>query len=262
MKSSFKPLTFLNGVFIYFILFYSGTLFAETYQESYQVKIGGKLSIQTDAGSIKITTHNQPNIELQVKIESRDGDKFSYKHELNDGDLTIIGETEKKNAWVRNLRVEFDLVIPKEYNVDLNTSGGALSIEDLTGELHARTSGGSISVGNVTGDVKLHTSGGSISTDTITGNLDAHTSGGSIRITIDKQLTEDAKLTTSGGSITAYLMANIQADIYASTSGGKVKSDFDIDGKVKKMSMKGKINGGGPKLTLKTSGGSIKIKEL
>ena len=110
--------------------------------------------------------------------------------------------------------------------------------------------------------MKLHTSGGSINTDAITGNIDAHTSGESIKVTINKQLTEDDKLTTTGGSITAYLISNIQLDINASTSGGRVKSDFKIDGKVKKMSVKGSINGGGPILILKTSGGSIKIKEI
>jgi carbon monoxide dehydrogenase subunit G len=117
-------------------------------------------------------------------------------------------------------------------------------------------------VGNIVGNVELHTSGGSINTDTVTGNLNAHTSGGSINVTIDKQPTEDAKFTTSGGSITAYLISDVQLNISASTSGGRVKSDFDIDGRVKKMSVKGSINGSGPKLTLKTSGGSIKIKEI
>lgn len=262
MKSTFKLSTFLNGVLIYLVLFYSTALFAETFKDTFVVKPGGKLTIQTDAGSIRIATHDQPNIELTVKIENREGDEFSYRHELTDGNLSIFGEIERNNNWVRNLKVEFDLLIPKDYNVELNTSGGALSVKDLTGELKARTSGGSINIGNITGDVKLHTSGGSISTDTITGNLNAHTSGGSINVTIDKQFTQDAKLTTSGGSITAYLISDIQADIYASTSGGRVKSDFEIDGIVKKMSVKGKINGGGPKLTLKTSGGSIKIKEI
>jgi hypothetical protein len=223
--------------------------------------LGGQLTVQTDAGSIRVETHDEATIELRVKVENREGDEFSYHHELTDGNLTIIGEIEQNKGWVRNLKVEFYLLIPKNYNVKLNTSGGSLSIEDLIGKLNVSTSGGSINVGNIVGDIKLRTSGGSISTDSITGNIDAHTSGGSINVTIDKQLTKDAKLTTSGGSITAYLMSDIQIDIYASTSGGRVKSDFEIDGRVKKMSVKGSINGGGPKLTLKTSGGSIKIKE-
>ncbi len=262
MKSSIKLTTYLNAVLVYLILFYSTSLFAETFTETFDVNLGGQLTVKTDAGSIKIETHDEATIELRVKIENQEGNEFSYRHELSNGNLTIIGEVERKRSWVRNLKVEFNLLIPENYNVELNTSGGSLSIEDLTGELNASTSGGSINIGNIVGDVKLHTSGGSINTDTVTGNLDAHTSGGSIKVTIDKQLTEDAKLTTSGGSITAYLIPDIQIDINASTSGGRVRSNFEIDGKVKKMSVRGSINGGGPKLTLKTSGGSIKIKEI
>lgn len=262
MKNSIKLSAYINAVLIYFVLFYSSTLLAETHTETFDVKLGGTLTVQTDAGSIQVETHDEPTIELRVKIENREGDKFSYRHELSDGNLTVIGEIEEKQSWVRNLRVEFNFLIPKDYNVELNTSGGSLSVEDLAGTLNARTSGGSIRVGDITGDVKLHTSGGSISTDTITGNLDAYTSGGSINVSVDKQFTEDAKFTTSGGSITAYLIPDIQMDLSASTSGGRVKSDFEVDGRVKKMSLKGSVNGGGPKLTLKTSGGSIKIKSL
>ena len=262
MKRTIKLISYVYAILLYVALFYSTSLFAETFNETFNVNLGGQLTIQTDAGSIKIKTHDEETIELKVKIENREGDEFSYRHELTNGNLTIIGEIERKQNWVRNLKVEFNLLIPKNYNVKLNTSGGSLSIEDLNGELNASTSGGSINVGDIIGDVELHTSGGSISTDNISGNLDAHTSGGSIKVTIDKQLTKDAKLTTSGGSITAYLIPDIHIDIHASTSGGRVKSDFEIDGKVKKMSVRGSINGGGPKLTLKTSGGSIKIKEI
>lgn len=262
MKSSIKLATYLNAVLVYFILFYSTSLFAKTFTETFDVNLGGQLTVKTDAGSIKIETHNKATIELRVKIENREDDEFSYRHELSNGDLTIIGENKHKQRWVQNLKVEFNILIPENYNVELNTSGGSLSIKDLDGQLNARTSGGSISVDNIIGDVKLHTSGGSINTETISGNLDAHTSGGSINVTIDKQLTDDAKLTTSGGSITAYIIPDIQTEINASTSGGRVTSDFKIDGKIKKMSVRGSINGGGPKLILKTSGGSIRIKHI
>ncbi|WP_339724092.1 DUF4097 family beta strand repeat-containing protein [uncultured Paraglaciecola sp.] len=262
MKITIKPATYLSAVVLYFILFYSTSLFAKTFSDTFNVNLGGQLNVQTDTGSIRVATHDETTIELRVKIENRQGDEFAYRHELIDGNLTIIGEIEHKKGWVKNLKVEFDLLIPKHYNVKLNTSGGSLAIEDLVGELSANTSGGSIKVGNIVGDIKLRTSGGSITTDNISGNIDAHTSGGSINVTIDKQLTKNAKLTTSGGSITAHLISDIHLDIYASTSGGRVKSDFEIDGKLKKRSVKGSINGGGPKLTLKTSGGSIKIKEI
>jgi hypothetical protein len=262
MKSFSRTSIYIQALVIYAVLFYSASLFAKTDTQTFDVELGGTLTVRTDAGSIDIRTHDQAVIELRVIVENREGDEFTYRHELSDGDLTVIGEIEGRNNWVRNLKVEFKLTIPTDYNVNLDTSGGSLEIEDLSGNINAKTSGGSISVGNIVGDVQLDTSGGSINTDTITGNLDAHTSGGSINVTVDKQLSEDARLTTSGGSITAYLIEDIQIDIDASTSGGRVKSDFTIDGRIKKQSVKGSINGGGPKLTLRTSGGSVRIKSL
>jgi DUF4097 and DUF4098 domain-containing protein YvlB len=167
-------------------------------------------------------------------LKNREGDTFSYRHKLSNGNLTIIGEIEKKQNWVPNLKVKFKLLIPENYNVELNTSDGSLSIEDLIGKHNARTSGDYINVDNIVGDMKLHTSGGSIHTDTITGNLNVHTSGGNIKVTVNKQLTEAAKFITYWGSITANLIPDVQLNISISTSGRSVKSDFEIDAIVKK----------------------------
>jgi DUF4097 and DUF4098 domain-containing protein YvlB len=98
--------------------------------------------------------------------------------------------------------------------------------------------------------------------DAVSGNLNAHTSGGSIRARLDKQPTGDNELSTSGGSIKVYLFAEIKLDLSASTSGSRVKTDFDIDGRVDKQSIRGTINGGGPRLRLSTSGGSVRINQL
>lgn len=262
MKNLIKVLSCSKLILLCFILFHTNALLAKTYTESFNVKHGGSLDIQTDVGSIDIRTHKHPSIELTVKIESNDEDKFTYHTELSKGNLSIVGKLPAKRHWIKNLRVKFELTVPENYNLELHTSGGSLSIEDISGQVNARTSGGSINVGNITGNVKLKTSGGSISTAAIAGNLNAHTSGGSIQTIINKQLSDDAKLTTSGGSITAELIEDIQIDLYAATSGGRVRTDFTVDGSVKKQSIKGKINGGGPKLTLTTSGGSIKINSI
>ena len=55
----------------------------------------------------------------------------------------------------------------------------------------------------------------------------------------------------------ATLTAQIQVNLKASTSGGQVSSDFLVNGKISKR----KIDGGGPKLILHTSGGSVKIRK-
>jgi hypothetical protein len=81
-------------------------------------------------------------------------------------------------------------------------------------------------------------------------------------MTIDRQLTKDAEISMSCGSITAHFIPDIQVDINASALFGRIKSDFEIDTIVNKMSVRGSINGGRPELTLISSGGSVNIIEI
>ncbi len=235
---------------------------AETLEKSFDVSPGGTLYLKTDVGSLEIETHDEDTVLLDFEARGDSAEEFELEYEVDGADVKIIGELEHRRGWNRDIRVKFNLTVPKTYNLDLNTSGGSIKIDDLVGFIDANTSGGKITVGNVHGRVDLHTSGGSIRTKAIHGPLDAHTSGGSINVTFAEQLSESATLNTSGGSITAYLVEDIKIDIDASTSGGRVRSQFEIDGRVKKQSVRGEINGGGPKLKLHTSGGSISIKSI
>ena len=200
----------------------------------------------------------------------------------------------------KNLRVKFLIDVPQKYNVDLKTAGGSISVEDLEGKVKSRTSGGSldfgrikgpvygvtsggsinleacsvsaevktsggsISIGHVTGNVLAKTSGGSIHVEEVLGTINASTSGGSVKVNISKQPKDDCKLTTSGGTVTAYLVKGVKLNINAKTSGGRVRTEFPVTvkGDLSKRSLVAELNGGGPELYLRTSGGSIYIKEL
>lgn len=149
-------------------------------------------------------------------------------------------------------------------NVSGHTSGGSIKLEACTGDAEVNTSGGSISIGKVQGEVKARTSGGSISVEEVMGTVDAVTSGGSVSASISRQPGGDCTLKTSGGSVVVKLAGDIKVDLDAKTSGGSVSSDFSVEGRSEKhhRALSGKINGGGPLLYLRTSGGGIRIKEL
>lgn len=146
---------------------------------------------------------------------------------------------------------------------DLHTSGGSINIDGAGGAIDAKTSGGSISIADVDGTVDAQTSGGTIRLREIAGAVNAKTSGGSIEAEVLGQPKEDMRLQTSGGSVTIHLDDDVRADLDAKASGGSVSTDFavTIRGTVKKTQLQGEINGGGPLLTLRTSGGSVKIRE-
>ena len=233
----------------------------EKMEQSFDVQSGGTLYLDSHSGSVDIVSHSSDTVEVRVEKKGGSADNFEVSFSQDSDDVRVIGKRQNR-LFGGYQSVRFLVKVPEQYNVDLRTGGGSIDISDLNGKVDAHTSGGSIKLGQIVGDVDIKTSGGSIRVEEVAGNIDAHTSGGSVKAKLSQQPTADCRLTTSGGSVTAYLSPSIAVDIDASTSGGRVSSNIDVNGKIKKRSIKGTINGGGPRLTLKTSGGSVSIKEI
>jgi DUF4097 and DUF4098 domain-containing protein YvlB len=143
----------------------------------------------------------------------------------------------------------------------VDTSGGRIDATDGNGSLEARTSGGSIVVRNFGGDAKVETSGGRLSFENINGKIFGRTSGGSISAKLKSPVPGDVNLETSAGSIDLMVPADAGLDIEAEASSGRVTSDLPFTGtRTDRDSMKGKINGGGKSVVLRSGAGSISIK--
>jgi len=198
------------------------------------------------------------------------------------------------------VEVAFVVTVPERFDVGLRTSGGNLRVGNLTGTLTAKTSGGNITLERVDGAVeantsggnislregtaraKLHTSGGNIRVDQAAGPVEATTSGGDLLLNSVANLvlaktsggdvsavittppTADTTLSTSGGNVSVRLPADAKFRLDASTSGGSVNATgltiTLAQGGVGKSRLVGDVNGGGPVLKLRTSGGNIRVR--
>jgi hypothetical protein len=147
---------------------------------------------------------------------------------------------------------------------DIHTSGGSIVIGETSGPIEAGTSGGSITIRHSGGEVKARTSGGGIHIEQAFGAVDASTSGGSIRASFATQPHSPSRLATSGGNVTVSIGPSVALDIDAHTSGGEVDTEVPVMmvGSHNENTLVGKINGGGPQLVLRTSGGGIRVKKL
>ncbi len=237
---------------------------AKTYNEELQVSSGGKLTLETDVGAIDIDTHAKDTVLVEVEISGKDEDNMRVDIKKSGDNVSINGDLDRSGFGFgsTSIRVTYKVTLPESYNIDVDTSGGSIEVEDLKGTVNAHTSGGSISVEDVEGDVSIKTSGGSLDLENIIGEINAKTSGGSIKLKLPNSQIQDTKVKTSGGSITAYLAKDVAVDLSAKTSGGRVSSEFAVKGDIEKRAINGTINGGGAKLVLKTSGGSVRIKEI
>lgn len=198
------------------------------------------------------------------------------------------------------VQVDFLVTVPTRFSADVRTSGGDVKVGSLAGTVKAHTSGGDIRLDRVDGDVTAHTSGGDITLREGTARakvhtsggdiliekaggpveagtsggdiiirsaaniISAHTSGGDVHATLTGPLTADCSLGTSGGDVTVEFPRTAALRLDANTSGGDVDATgltITIEkGAIGKSRLVGSVNGGGPLLKLRTSGGDINVR--
>ena len=266
-------------------LLMAGPLLAAGLQRSFDVRSGGDLVIDAGGARVEIETGGDgATVEIRRRDDTENEILDDYKIDfIHDGDQLRI-EVERKRRWrfwSRERELLIRVRIPSIFNVDVRTSGGSVVIADLVGTLKARTSGGSVKLADISGRVDASTSGGSIDIDSVSGPvtartsggsikvgevrgpIDASTSGGSVRAYISEPPGAASKLSTSGGSVVVLLNEGVGVDLDARSSGGRVATDFDVlvapNTSGSRGVLVGGINGGGPDLVLRTSGGGIRI---
>lgn len=283
-------------------------------EKTFPVSGTGTLRLETHGGSIQVLPSNDSVVRITARQKVRadrddEADRLLEKLELtfeqNGDDVRAVAKYEShplgfhSGSWPP-VQVDFVATVPASFATELRTSGGGITVGDLTGKANARTSGGSIKLGRMGGEVsartsgggitvaeargpaevrtsggsikvgrvaapaKLSTSGGSITIEAVEGALDARTSGGSIRAGITGSLQEGCTLSTAGGSVQVTVDQKAAFQLDASSSGGGVNAKglaltLEKSGRERNR-LAGAVNGGGPPLKLRASGGGISIR--
>jgi len=299
----------------------------DSFRKSLPVESSKKLSLTVDFASIRVEGGATNNVELEAFFSGNPPSRkefdrmmadFDFDIQRSGSDLRVKGEFKQgwksvslfgnfghrychngkclEYEWLR--RMEIRARVPSQFATDLRTSGGSITVGDLSGEATARTSGGSLQFGHIDGPLNgetsggsitllsgkgraiVHTSGGGIRIDDMAGEVEAETSGGSIEIMRTSgrvtartsgggihigEAANAIDAETSGGGITVAMRSSSKFDLDAATSGGGVTSEFQVIGDVNNSRhdhIRGTVNGGGPLLHLRTSGGGIHIRRV
>lgn len=224
----------------------------------------------TSGGSIKVegVPSNEARLEIYIRsnngktlskeeIESRLNANYDLKVDVASQKLSVITKTKNRWSGKNALSISYRIFIPKNTTTNLQTSGGSISLDNLSGNQDFQTSGGSLSVNNVSGRINGQTSGGSISLKNSSDEIRLVTSGGSIKA---ENCKGNIRLVTSGGSLK---LNDLNGNISASTSGGSVEAN-NITGDLVAKTSGGSVrmNGLACNLETATAGGSIDVAFL
>lgn len=225
--------------------FLTKSLSNESFKDAYVRTSGGSISVtgvNTSEARVEVyvSPNNNKNDLSKEEIQQRLTEMYDLEIGVANNKLMATAEPKERiTDWKKALNISFKLFVPTNVSTDLSTSGGSISLVNLSGNQEFSTSGGSLNVDNVSGKINGRTSGGSIHLKNSGDDIELSTSGGSI---IASHCKGKLRLSTSGGSLH---LEDLEGDISDNTSGGSIQ---------------GRNIGG--ELVSHTSGGSIHLSDL
>lgn len=242
----------------------------ENVTKQFDARADGKLIVDVDCGTIDIAPGADGKVaieahrEITSANEEREKEYFAATPLLisQDGEtITIRAQrNEQHHSWSWNGNVTMDarytVRLPKSFNVDLHTGGGAIIAGEITGtmkaktnggklrfngwhgSIEAKTNGGNVEISGCAGPTQLATNGGKIEVNDGSGSLDAKTSGGSVEV---RNQAGDAIVQTSGGRLK---LDNVSGNLVGKTSGGSITAVLarSVPGDVKLETSAGSID--------------------
>jgi hypothetical protein len=278
-------------------------------EKKFVVKPDGLLSFDADLAHGQVETGDFESVRVQFmsyfKVETTEEvedlqNKLSIEMSQTGNTVKVTVKFADQNQANRDkIRLNFKVAIPRKFNLEMRTGGGArvddidgtvkvsalggsLTMGNVSGSLTAASKGGSLTIGNVGADLEARCEGGMTTIGRVNGRvlltaeggsvwikeatvaLDATVTGGSVTAYLPKSPSSDCKITANGGGIDLRLGPSAAVTIDAACTAGSVMSDFVIAAKkggTNSSQLKGDMNGGGPVLILRTKGGSIHLNK-
>lgn len=194
------------------------------------------------------------NVSGRVKILTHSGE-ISFASAGGDADVKTFG------GDIRLGPVKGDLAA--------QTLAGDVRAGAVAGSARVETSGGDIRIQSVDGWLRARTAGGDIVVPLVGGHVDAATAGGDVRIAVGaRQLREAISIVNGGGDVALMLPADFKGELDltvtdADPSEPAIRSEFpevSISRKNGTVHATGTVNGGGEKVKVSTSSGTIRLR--
>jgi len=264
-----------------------GSAHAEEWTKSYSVAGRARVHVDSNDGSVRVTTGDSAQVEFRVIYNGYVVDKNLNITSRQDGNQVEVSARVRNNmnwGWGgihKALRIEVHM--PRNADLNIDTGDGSVESDAVNGSLDIRTGDGHIRVEGAKGDIRLRTGDGSIEGHDLDGKLEATTGDGHVNLdgrfdslnikTGDGSITARANpgsklenawnVHTGDGSVTMSVPGDLQANIDATTNDGRISLGIPVtvEGNMGTSQIHGKMNGGGQPLTIHTGDGSIHLSK-
>lgn len=259
-----------------------------------QWEVAGTPSVRVRTGDANVIVHTRDGSGVAVEVrESGEqkglfvGDRDPEVRFDRDGSQILI--TARMHGITGGIvwsdyRLEVDVWVPRETDLDIKTSDGDVTLGPLKGRIQVETSDGDIQALGLRGDLTLLSSDGDIDAGDLDGRLRLRTRDGDgevagrfdalalrsgdghldVTVTKGSVLEDPWSIESSDGRINLRIPPDLKAYVDARSRDGSLDFDLPVSirGKVRRNTLEGELNGGSQVMTLRSSDGSIHVSAL
>jgi DUF4097 and DUF4098 domain-containing protein YvlB len=240
---------------------------ADEWSKTYNLTGKPDLRVETSDANIRVTTWDQNSIEAKVitshyKI-GEDGIRVE-EHQSGDAvEIDVRYPHHDFNIGWGSRQVDVIIQMPREGRVNLRTGDGKIEIAGLKGEMDLHSGDGSENLDAVDGKLHASTGDGHIRASGRFDDVDLKTGDGHLEVHagLGSSLAAGWRLETGDGNVTLNVPGDLAADVDLHTNDGHIDLEMPVTtaGKIRENEVRGKLNGGGSLLRIRTGDGSIHL---
>lgn len=285
----------------------AATANAENYQKSYSIDGRAHVQVHATFAQVRVTTSDEPKVQFNVDYDKTDWSTSLPISSRQDGSVVMLSAIVDSHSWwgwshFGSHRLSIEVRMPKNADLQVETTNGAIDVSSLNGNLSIHTSNGQIEARDLSGTIDIGSSNGGLSLERLRGSVKVHTSNSAINATgldgtcelgtsngriyatgrfdtldisssngavvaraeTGSKMTSGWTIATSNASIELAVPPDLKADLNASTSNGGIMLDLPVtvQGYQSRSQLGGKLNGGGAELSLHTSNASLHVRGI
>lgn len=202
-------------------------------------------------GSISVIGSSRSDILVRARVttqaESDEGARqLASQVQVNAaaGQVSSSGPRarERNSGW----SVSFQVLVPMQTWLSLQSTNGAVAISDVEGEMDFRTTNGAVHLSNLGGQVKGQTTNGAVSVQLdgagwVGPGLDVQTTNGAVEIAVPSGYSARLEARTRNGQIRVGFPVTVQ---------GRLDGNLSVD-----------LGSGGPPIRVQTTNGGVRVTE-
>jgi DUF4097 and DUF4098 domain-containing protein YvlB len=264
------------GVFVLWLAIFALPVRAEEWSKTFELNGKADLRVETNDAKVQVEAWEREEIQARVVSEgvriglwgSSDTRQVRVR-DFQSGNHVELEVRIPNTNWMigvntRSARIE--LKVPREATLDVHSGDGDLSVRGLKGEINLSTQDGRIEADSLDGALRASSGDGNMHVQGRFDSLNLKTGDGRIYVQVSpgSQMLSGWSVRSGDGNVELSLPEDFSADLEVHTGDGRITSELPLtlSGSMDHSSLRGKLNGGGPTLSVHTGDGSVHLKRL